>query len=60
MNDRIRSRDLFTRDEIRALTARSNWRGAGAVGSTWAVIALAFSGLASARAQFPAWGFALA
>ncbi|CAJ6886356.1 fatty acid desaturase [Burkholderia pseudomallei] len=34
MNDRIRIRDLFTRDEIRALTARSNWRGAWAVGST--------------------------
>lgn len=60
MNDRIRIRDLFTRDEIRALTARSNWRGAWAVGSTWAVIALAFAGLAYARAHFPAWGFALA
>lgn len=35
--------DLFTREEIKLLTARSNAMGFWAVGSTWAVIGLAFA-----------------
>jgi fatty acid desaturase len=38
--------DFFTRDELVALTARSNFAGAWAVGSTWAVIGLTFAVLA--------------
>lgn len=43
--------DLFTRDEIKMLTARSNWRGFWAIGSTWALIAAAFALLAWAIRQ---------
>jgi fatty acid desaturase len=42
---------LFTRDEIRQLTARSDVRGLWAVASTWAVIAAAFGLLAWAASQ---------
>lgn len=34
--------ELFTREQIAVLTQRSNWRGAWAIVSTWAVIAGAF------------------
>lgn len=40
---RNRMRDLFTREEIAELTARSDWRGLWALASTWAIIALAFA-----------------
>lgn len=43
---RRRLRDLFTAEQIALLTARSDWRGAWAVASTWGVIALAFAALA--------------
>lgn len=43
--------DLFTREEIKMLTARSNLRGFWAVGSTWAIIAGAFALLAWAATQ---------
>lgn len=43
--------DLFTRDEIRMLTVRSNLIGLWAVGSTWAIIAAAFALLAWAATQ---------
>lgn len=43
--------DLFTRDEIRMLTARSDLMGFWAVGSTWALIAGAFALLAWATMQ---------
>ncbi|HEX4870478.1 MAG TPA: fatty acid desaturase family protein [Moraxellaceae bacterium] len=43
--------DLFTRDEIRQLTARSDLMGFWAVGSTWAIIAGAFALLAWGAAQ---------
>lgn len=43
--------DLFTRDELRMLTARSNLMGAWAVGSTWAIIAGAFTLMAWAQDQ---------
>lgn len=46
--------DLFTREEIRQLTARSNLMGFWAVGSTWAVIVLALAGMAWAATQ-PLW-----
>ncbi|MES2919789.1 MAG: fatty acid desaturase family protein [Pseudomonadota bacterium] len=45
--------DLFTRDEIRTLTARSDLMGAWAVGSTWAIIAAALALLAWATTQPP-------
>ena len=45
---------IFARDEIRLLTRRSDWRGALAVGSTWAVILATAAVLVWARAQ-PAW-----
>ncbi|SMG00559.1 fatty acid desaturase family protein [Burkholderia singularis] len=60
MTGKTRAREVFSHEEIRSLTARSDWRGAWAVGSTWGVIALAFAGLAYARAHFAPWGFALA
>ena len=37
----------FTREQIRQLTQRSNWRGAWAVFSTWALIAASFALLAT-------------
>jgi fatty acid desaturase len=46
--------DLFSREEIKALTARSDLMGAWAVGSTWVVIAGAFALLAWATSQPPA------
>lgn len=46
--------DLFTRDEIRELTARSDLMGFWAIGSTWALIAAAFALLAWAGSQ-PLW-----
>lgn len=41
-----RLKDLFTREQMNVLTARSDLWGAWAVGSTWSVIALAFAALA--------------
>jgi len=41
-----RLKDLFTREQMNVLTARSDLWGAWAVGSTWGVIALAFAALA--------------
>ncbi|MFP5430495.1 MAG: fatty acid desaturase family protein [Gammaproteobacteria bacterium] len=46
--------DLFTRDEIRMLTARSDVMGFWAIGSTWAVITFALVAMAWASAQ-PLW-----
>lgn len=60
MTGRTRIGDLLSRDEIRALTQRSNRWGAWAVGSTWAVLGLTFAALAWARAHLPGWAFALA
>jgi fatty acid desaturase len=39
-------RDVLTREEIHALTRRSNWAGAWAIASTWAVILSCFAALA--------------
>lgn len=39
--------DVLTRDEIRALTRRSNLRGFWAIGSTWVVIGGTFASLAA-------------
>jgi fatty acid desaturase len=57
---RTRIADILSREEIRALTQRSDWRGAWAVVSTWGVLALTFAGLAWAREHLPLWAFALA
>ncbi|TJY64990.1 fatty acid desaturase [Sinimarinibacterium sp. CAU 1509] len=43
---RRRTADLLSRDEIAALTERSNWRGTWAIASTWSVIAAAMALLA--------------
>ena len=43
---RRRLSELFSREEIAQLTARSDWRGAWAIASTWAIIAGAFTVLA--------------
>lgn len=42
----MRLAQVFSRDEIRTLTARSDARGAWAIVSTWAVIAACFAALA--------------
>ena len=56
---RARIADILSREEIRRLTQRSDWRGAWAVFSTWGVLALTFAALAWAREQLPLWGFVL-
>jgi len=48
---RLKRSELFTRDEIKQLTARSDLMGLWAVGSTWAIIAGAFVLLAWATTQ---------
>ncbi|MFZ3183510.1 MAG: fatty acid desaturase family protein [Pseudomonas sp.] len=60
MTTKIKITEIFTRAEIQRLTARSDWMGAWAVGSTWAVIGLTFACLAYAREHLPLWGFVLA
>lgn len=54
---RRRVTDIFSRDEIRALTARSDLMGAWAIASTWGIIALSFVVMAWASAQ--AWWIAV-
>jgi fatty acid desaturase len=49
--------DIFSRDEIRALTQRSDLMGIWAVASTWGIIALAF--VAMALASDLTWWLAL-
>lgn len=44
---RRRLKELFTREQIQQLTQRSDWRGAWAIASTWAIIAGAFAMLAA-------------
>lgn len=60
MSHKPRISELFTRAEIQQLCARSDWMGAWAVASTWAVIALSFAALVLAREHLPTWGFVLA
>lgn len=43
----IRARDLLSREEIRQLTAKSDWQGAAAILRTWTIIGLCFAGLAA-------------
>lgn len=51
---RQRITTVFSRDEIRKLTERSDLMGVWAIGHTWAVIALAFVAIAWASG-LPAW-----
>jgi fatty acid desaturase len=51
MNGRTKVTDLFSREEIKMLTTKSDLMGAWAVGSTWAVIGLTFTGVAWAWPQ---------
>jgi fatty acid desaturase len=46
MDTRINARDLFSVDEIRRLSRRSDVLGWWAIGSTWAAIAVTLAGLA--------------
>jgi fatty acid desaturase len=46
MNSRTKVTDLFSREEIKMLTTKSDLMGAWAVGSTWAVIGLTFASVA--------------
>ena len=55
MSQRTQVSTLFSRAEIQTLTTRSDWRGAVAVGSTWAVIALCFAAVAWASQTLPLW-----
>lgn len=55
MNDRTRVTALLSRAEIHQLTTRSDWRGAAAIGFTWAVIALCFVIIAWANQALPLW-----
>ncbi|MFZ3191680.1 MAG: fatty acid desaturase family protein [Moraxellaceae bacterium] len=55
MNDRTRVTALLSRAEIHQLTTRSDWRGAAAIGFTWAVIALCFATIAWASQTLPIW-----
>ena len=57
MNEKIKITEIFSRDEIKQLTARSDAYGAWAVGSTWAVIGLTFALLAYAQSHLPLWAF---
>lgn len=56
MNARRAISDLFTRQEISELIAKSDLHGAWAVLSTWAVIAATFAIVASSWGYLPTWG----
>ena len=56
MNERISVTELFSRDEIKMLTARSDVRGMWAVASTWAVIGATFAGVGVLWQYLPWWG----
>lgn len=56
MDQHVRIREIFQPDEIQSLTQRSDWSGAWAVGSTWAVIILTFGTLAYSWDYLPLWG----
>lgn len=60
MNEKTKISDIFSRDEIKMLSARSDAWGAWAVASTWVVLALTFAALAVARDHLPFWAFLLA
>lgn len=56
MNTRVAISDLFSREEITELTAKSDIQGSWAVFSTWAVIGGTFAAVASSWQYLPAWG----
>jgi len=56
MNTRVAISDLFSREEITELTAKSDLHGGWAVFSTWAVIGGTFAAVASSWQYLPAWG----
>ena len=55
MANRQKISELFSREEIAMLTARSDLMGAWGVLSTWAVIALTFAVIAWSSAHLPVW-----
>ena len=56
MNTRTTISDLFTREEITELTAKSDLHGSWAVLSTWAVIGGTFATVAGFWEYLPNWG----
>ena len=56
MNTRTAISDLFTREEITELTAKSDLHGTWAVFSTWAVIGGTFAAVAGFWEYLPNWG----
>ena len=56
MNTRTAISDLFTREEITKLTAKSDLHGTWAVFSTWAVIGGTFAAVAGFWEYLPNWG----
>ncbi len=56
MNTRTTISDLFTREEITELTAKSDLHGSWAVLSTWVVIGGTFAAVASFWEYLPNWG----
>jgi len=56
MNTRVAISDLFSREEITELTAKSDAHGSWVVFSTWAVIGGTFAAVASSWEYLPAWG----
>ena len=56
MNTRTAISDLFTREEITELTAKSDLHGSWAVLSTWAVIGGTFATVAGFWEYLPNWG----
>lgn len=56
MNTRTAISDLFTREEITDLTAKSDLHGTWAVLSTWAVIGGTFAAVAGFWEYLPNWG----
>lgn len=55
MNTRVSVTELFSREEIKELTTASDLYGAWAIGSTWAVIAATFTGVAYYWEYAPIW-----
>ncbi len=56
MSERVSVTELFSREEIKMLTAGSDAHGAWAVASTWAVIGATLDGVGMLWQYLPWWG----
>jgi fatty acid desaturase len=59
MTARVKLSQIFSPEEIKHLTFRSDWRGGWAVASTWGVIGGALWAVAWSSAHMPLWAQAL-